>query len=182
MKPNYLDSLDSLKNSKTTPVPLPDWLSAPPPELTFPSIGRMTPLTKEQKELIFKSFEYMFPFVIDRVAAGEELRVILETDSRNPNYGRFMRWMMQNPERKAAYYNAQQIGAEVLAEKLIDVSFTDDTEESVGRSTLKVNTLKYLMGTRNKDRFGEKKVAEQVVQINIADAMEKANMRVVEIQ
>ena len=128
--------------------------------------------------------EHAWNIILEHVAMGENLTDILKDVPGVPeysesNYGKILRWIMKDENRKNEYYEAQEIGTEMLAEKGMVIANGEDSLEDVQRSTLRVNYIKWLIAARNRNRFGDKKQIEQTVTVNIAEAMEKAQERVI---
>ena len=161
--PNLLDM---------APTPIPEWLTAGDPKLPKPS--------PEAKLLIQTQFEIMFETVLDKLAKGVTLAEILRTDLRQPEYANFINWVIRDPKRKGRYYEAQEVGAEVLSSEAVEIADGVNTIEDVQRSKLRVDTRKWLVGVYNKRRFGEVKQIEIAGTISIADALQQAQMRVIQ--
>ena len=126
--------------------------------------------------------EQSWYIILTRLAAGETLKAILRETPGVPDeskYGQVLNWIMKDENRKNEYYEAQEIGTELMAEHMLEIAEAKDSLEDVQRSTLRVNTYKWLIAARNRNRFGDKKQIEQTVNVNIADAMEKAQERVI---
>lgn len=123
-------------------------------------------------------FENIFDDVIDGLSSGQPVTAILEKDARCPNYPRFISWIYRDEVRKNRYYEAQAIGAEMVASEMIRIADADDSLEDVARSTLKINTRKWILGVWNRKRFGDVKQVEQTVTVDIGEAMAAAQARV----
>lgn len=174
---------------------LPSWLAPspedtdldpdnPPPESEWRSLA-----TPEQLELIRDGsyaarknrealYDALYTSLLDRVASGQPMTAALEVSAHSIEYGRFMAWVKRDPERLNAYYEAQEAGAEVVAEQMIQIADAADTVEDVQRSTLRINTRKFLLGVWNRKRFGEVRQQDVNVNINMVEAMREANERV----
>lgn len=147
-------------------LPVPDWMLTP---------TRQTP--KEVKELELQVYESLFEHTLDRVAEGMNLKTILNQDSRGIQMGRFVRWIMKDEQRRTRYYAAQQTGAELIFEEMLDIADGGDSLEDVQRSKLRIDTRKWVLGIHDRKRFGEKS-AEVNVNINLGEAMARAAERV----
>lgn len=123
------------------------------------------------------TFEATFDRVLEIVSTGQPLRAALGDDPRNLDYARFLRWVMSDERRKERYYEAQATGSEVVATQMLEIADASDTMEDVQRSTLRINTRKWLMGVWNRKRFGEVKQIDQTVTIDMVGAMEAARKR-----
>ena len=77
---------------------------------------------------------------------GLGVRQLFDNDPRAPDLKRFVAWVMRDENRKAQYYEAQAIGAEVLMIETPLIADASDSLEDVNRSTLRVNTRKWQMG------------------------------------
>jgi hypothetical protein len=102
----------------------------------------------------------VFETMLNQVRGGTPMRAALADDPRRINIGDFMEWVMRNPERKARYYEAQEIAAEVVATELIPIADGQDTIEDVARSALRVNTRRDLMKVWGRKRFGDPRHTE----------------------
>lgn len=154
---------------------LPDWLI---PENPVAESHDRRRITTSQRELENLTFENMFEWVITRIADGVPLKEILRSDFRQPEYESFLRWIHKDETRKARYYEAQEIGAEIIASEILEIADADDTLEDVARSTLRINSRKWLLGVWNRKRFGDVKQIEQNVTIDIGAAMAAADERI----
>lgn len=163
--------------SQTTDLALPDWLSAQPTESTC-----RTPATTSNKQALADLnnivFENMFEGVLVKIASGKPLTQVLEEDYRQPEYEYFLRWIHKDEGRKARFYEAQELAAHIVEAQLLKIADADDSLEDVARSTLRINTRKWLLGVWNRKRFGETKQIEQNVTIDISAAMAAAQARV----
>lgn len=139
---------------------------------------------KQTKEPPFS--EHAWYLILDQMCTGKHLTDILRDTPGVPGeryYGRVLAWIMKDENRKNEYYEAQEIGTEMMTERMISIADgSADIMEDVQRSTLRVNTYKWVIAARNRNRFGDKKQIEQTVNVNIAEAMEKADRRVIDIK
>lgn len=109
-----------------------------------------------------QTFDIAFETFLEQIAAGTPLdRAIREyhTPIAPP---RFRAWVYRDPKRKQAYMVAKAIGAEAVEDELIRIADGLDpngnaTLDDVQRSTLKINTRKWLLGVWNRKRYGETK-------------------------
>lgn len=160
------------KSLQTPTIPqLPDWLM-PVPQHSPAEVAQI------KRDIEQSLFEAHFERVIDTIAQGNPLSAALDDLPSKPHYGRYLAWIMRDENRKQRYYEAQEIGGEVVANQMIDIADADDTIEDVARSTLRINTRKWLLGVWNRKRFGETKQVDQTVTINLVDAMAEAQARV----
>jgi len=169
-----------------TSTPLPNWLVPTPNSVTDPMDNPSTSLSDEaQREqranrLAVRDVQFagLFERAIDRLMMGQPLSSSVELDPRQPEYGHFIGWIHKDADRKRRYLEAQEIGAEVVANQLLEIADAEDSIEDVARSTLRINTRKWLLGVWNRKRFGETKQIEQNVTIDLGGAMEEARRRV----
>lgn len=118
-------------------------------------------------------FDQFFEHAIDDIAAGKSLRSLLRKDNRF-EYGQFLRWIMTDPERKRRFRQAQEIGAESVADDLIDIADGtspngDGLMEDVTRSKLRIETRQWLMKTWNRARYADTKT----VDVNVSNVTEE---------
>ena len=156
------------------PPELPDWIS---PQQTA---ERRPTSYKELKALEHQTFSNMMEPTLDKIAAGHSLASIVKDDFREIDYQVFLRWLLKDPARQARYYEAQEMGAEIVADQIITTADAVDSVEDVARSTLRINTRKYMLGVWNKRRFGETKQIEMTGTISITQALAEARGRVIE--
>jgi hypothetical protein len=72
---------------------------------------------------------------------------------------------------------AQAIGAQAVERDILAIADAKDSIEDVNRSTLRINTRKWLLGVWNRKRFGDVKQIEQNVNIDLSQAMQEAQAR-----
>lgn len=179
----YTEPMDAHSNNQSDPkvmptvdqepLPLPQWLSVTPePKSLISSNNRQ--LNRELNEVTYNA---MFEHVIVKIAEGIPLKAILREDYRQPEYEHFLRWVHKDEQRKSRYFEAQEVGAEIIASELLEIADADDSLEDVARSTLRINTRKWLLGVWNRKRFGEVKQIEQNVTVDLLAAMEAADKR-----
>lgn len=167
LRPRHIDD---------APLVLPEWLSSS----KSPNVRLSAPLNKLETELLHLTFENMYDYILEQIALGEPLKKALALDVREPDYGKFLRWIHADEDRKNRYYEAQMIGSEIIADDMIEIADADDTIEDVQRSTLRINTRKYLLSVWNRKRYGDIRQVEQTVNVSIVDAMERAQQRLMD--
>lgn len=126
--------------------------------------------------------EWIWETTLERLSEGEALSSICR-DPAFPAYGRFLRWIHKDAERKARYREAQELATEVIQERaLLEAQGIDKdgnpTMNDVQRSALIVKQCNFLASAWNRERYGERKQVEQTVTIDISDAMAKAQARI----
>ena len=78
-----------------------------------------------------------------------------------PDPGKYMRWIMASPARKSRYYEARETATELMGDHLMSIAEGKDNPlEDVTRSTLRVNTLKWIMSRHNVRRYGDTKTLD----------------------
>lgn len=160
-----------------TPVEVPDWLTADTPET--PLTPQRRTLTPEEKQLMEMQFSHIFERVCDQLALGQPLTHILNSDPRSLDNARFLRWVLNDEDRKAEYYKALEEAAEhIFVNDMIRIADAEDSLEDVQRSTLKLNTRWKYMAICNRKRFGDIKQIDSNIHIDLVDAIRKADERV----
>lgn len=175
----------------THQLELPSWLT---PALAAPESPQHSPLDlaiiqqgrEDKRALEEQRNECAFDRVLETIARGNPLSAALENEVYEIDYPRYLSWIMRDMERKRRYYEAQETGAEVVSHQMIKIADADDSVEDVARSTLRINTRKWLMGVWNRKRFGDIKQIEQNVTIDLSEAMrvaqERVDSRIVDVQ
>ena len=131
-------------------VDVPDWLMGEQP------IAKRSPTLL--KRLTEETYGAFFETVLDRVATGDTFKSILSEDGRNIAPGKMMSWIKRDPEREQRYYDAQEIGMELVADELIGIAdAVDNPMEDVQRSSLRIDTRFKLLKSRHKHRYGDNK-------------------------
>lgn len=94
---------------------LPDWLR---PE-TYPT-------TRAQAELVEITYENLFESTIESIQAGHCLEHIIANDPRNIEYGRFLRWVNSNKQRRRRMKEAREIAADILVSQTVAIADNAD--------------------------------------------------------
>lgn len=160
----------STEFSPTLPLndiaPLPSWM--------VPAVNaRQLRLENEHT-----TFATLFERALDGIASGKPLSQVVEEYPVPVDYARMLAWIHKDENRRSRYYEAQAVGAEVVADQMIAISDAADTVEDVQRSTLRINTRKWLLGVWNRKRYGDIKQIDQTVTIDMGEAMAAAQARV----
>ena len=163
-----MDSMTLMPQLEQTPD-TPAWLTQTPDPQTD---------TANRLALRDQTFTNMFEWVIERVAEGMSLSSILKEDFRHTKFEGFSRWIHADDTRKNRYYEAQEIAAETVSAQILEIADAEDSLEDVARSTLRINSRKWLVGVWNRKRFGETKQVEQTITIDLGEAMAAAQQRV----
>lgn len=153
---------------------LPAWLAPadPAPRVSATDLAR---LKRENEEQFYPA---CFERALAHIAEGNPLTAALEQYPIAITPQRLLAWIHRDPTRQARYYDAQAVGAEVVASQMIEIADASDAAEDVQRSTLRINTRKWLLGVWNRKRYGDIKQIEQNVTIDIGEAMAAAQARV----
>lgn len=139
---------------------LPTWLDNPTTSDTqFRTSGNplgQYPATRAELDYRELQYENFFEAALDRIMEGATLSTLVKNDPRGIDYGKFQSWIRKDKERKKRYYEAKEIGSERVEDELIDISdAADNPMEDVARSTLRINTRKWLLGVWDKRRYGD---------------------------
>lgn len=163
-----------------TQLDLPPWLAQTEPLPYYhPDVVKAKAQRREnQRAIEHLTFESLFDDVLDKVREGGMLvNQMFDNDPRAPSYARFISWVYRDESRRARYDEAQLAGAEVIKQQMLMIADADDSLEDVNRSTLRINTRKWMLGVMDKKRFGDTKQIDQTVTINLSDAMREAQER-----
>ena len=90
----------------TQPIELPSWLNP----------------SNQVKELRETQFSVFFETVLDKLSRGINLKEILRDDQRDFDYPQLLRWIHKDPQRKSRYYEAQEIGSEMIAAEILEIA------------------------------------------------------------
>lgn len=149
---------------------LPSWMVPAPMER-----GELARLKRENEQAMYPA---LFERALAHIAEGNPLTATIEQYPMPVEAHKLLAWIHKDPERQRRYYEAQAVGAEVVATQMIDIADASDNIEDVQRSTLRINTRKWLLGVWNRKRFGETRQIEQNVTIDLGEAMAAAQARV----
>lgn len=161
---------------------LPSWIASPsaPPatQATTTPVPTPTPDPHSRTSLTLRTFEVIFPSVLERLAEGYTLDRIFQEDHRGLSAGAFMRWLKKDRERMALYDEAKELRTECWASRIVAIAEAHDNPlEDVARSKLKIDTYKYLMGADNRRTYGDTKTIDVGGTISIVGALRAANER-----
>jgi hypothetical protein len=153
----------------TYPIELPSWMLAP---------GDQNKSNYQlRKELREKRFEIFFETVLQKLEQGIALTEILKDDQRDFDYAGLLRWIHKDPQRKARYYEAQELGTEMIIAECIEIADGKDGMEDVQRSKLRIDTRLFQAKSWNRKRYGDVKTLEVNQNISITAALEQAQAR-----
>ena len=150
---------------QTMTAELPSWMTQPP--------------ATSKKELRETQFSVFFETILDKISRGINLKEILRDDQRDFDYTQLLRWIHKDPMRKSRYYEAQEIGSEMIAAEILEIADGQDGLEDVQRSKLRIDSRQFLIKTWNRKRYGDVKTLEVNQNISITAALEQANARLV---
>ena len=164
------------------PHPLPDipeWLADEKVEQqirhelkAIPGSGNQAALIELEKQ----SFSIAFEAALEALAGGTTLTEFCHSYHMPMSPVRFRTWMLADQRRKNAYYGAKALWAEALEDELIRISDgigpdgqhpgsnqsgSPQLPEDVQRSTLRIQTRKWIMEKSNRKRYGDVKHIEQ---------------------
>lgn len=139
------------------------------------------------RQMRHAEFEAAFETTLDKLTQGMSLNRIIKSDFRELDGGKFMSWIKKDQKRLARYYEALEIGAEILASQVPEIAEGvggdgNPVMEDFNRSKLRIDSIKWQVGYMNRKRFGETKTLEVVGNISVTDALRDANARVMEAQ
>ena len=160
---------------QTMTMELPSWMTQVPPVPTDPAESAAV-----KKELLNKQFEIFFETILDKISRGINLKEILRDDQRDFDYTQLLRWIHKDPMRKSRYYEAQEIGSEMIAAEILEIADgvnDSGVPEDVQRSKLRIDSRQFLIKTWNRKRFGDVKTIELNQNISITAALEQATQR-----
>lgn len=145
----------------------PDWLEptveqSPISSIALAQLQELQELQARALEsrLALRNIEYttVFETVLDRTCNGHSLQDILEDDHRNIDLSAFNKWMMGNKERKAQFYEAQEIGTPLIEDEMISIADGKHTPEAdTDRCKLMIEARWRALKTRNRKRYGDDK-------------------------
>lgn len=141
-------------------TPIPDWML--PIELIPDCPGNREALIALERQ----SYEIAFETALEAIADGTTLQYFCAHYHQPLSPTRFRTWIFKDARRKAAYEVAKALSAEAMEEDLVRIADglrADGTQsmDDVQRSTLMVNTRKWLMQANNRQRYGDVKKVEQ---------------------
>ena len=158
---------------------LPNWLSCPDPKPPRPS--------KSARELLHLEYEQIFERVVEDIYRGRSLQSLIEDDHRVVSYEDFLRWIKRDPQRHERFKEAQEMRTEFMAGEILEIAdgveaVDPQSNDTVNRDKLRIDTRKWLMGAHNKKRYGETKQIELGGTISITEALAQAQARVIEAE
>lgn len=117
--------------------------------------------------------EEVFDAICERIADGESLRTICDSDDM-PNKASVFRWLSGDQKLSDQYTRAREAQADSFFEDCLDIAddasrdFVEDGEggkrlnsEHVQRSRLRIDTRKWMAGKMRPKKYGDKLEVEQ---------------------
>jgi hypothetical protein len=131
---------------------------------SFPT--RLADMSPEMRALELQTFAIAFESALEAAAAGTTLEQFSASYHVRLNASRFRTWIYQHGKRRNAWLAAKAVGAEQVEEDLIRIADgvnADGTPSlaDVQRSTLQVNTRRWLLQVWNRERYGDVRKIEQ---------------------
>lgn len=131
---------------------------------SFPT--RLADMSPEMRALELQTFDIAFESALEAAAAGTTLEQFAQSYHVRLNAPRFRTWIYQHTKRRNAWQAAKAVGAEQVEEDLIriaDGKLADGSPslDDVARSTLQVNTRRWLLTIWNRERYGDVRKIEQ---------------------
>lgn len=163
--------------------PLPEWLSAPKPQLPIPhpdpnSHENQTRL-RLVKEATIADYEIAFPIVIEMMMGGHFYDKALEERFPGIRPGGWMAWVKRDPVRHAEFNFAKEVRSEGWVGKVIrHGEGTESPMDDVARSSLAVSGYKWAIENENRKGYGKTTTIEIGGTISINRVLEQAQARV----
>ena len=173
--------MNSVVRTDTDAPTLPDWLAPTTIDSSStPTNALVFTRTTHELELTRQAFPAFFERALEWIAGGDTLTDLIREDYREIDKGAFNRWIHSNRDRLRRWEEAKRIGCESVEDRLIQIADGSLALEDVQRSSLRVNTLKWLLGVWDRKRYGEVKQVDVTATINIHQALKEARGRVIE--
>lgn len=163
--------------------PLPDWLSAPKPELPIPHPDPKSEANLERlrlvKEATVADYEIAFPVVIEMMMGGHFYDRAIEERFPHIRPGGWMAWVKRDPVKHAEFNFAKEVRSEGWVGKVIrHGEGTESPMDDVQRSTLAVSGYKWAIENENRKGYGKTTTIEIGGTISITRVLEQAQSRV----
>ena len=102
------------------------------------------------------------------------------------SYEDFLRWIKRDPQRHERFKEAQEARTEFLAGEILEIAdgitaVDPNSNDTVNRDKLRIDTRKWLMSAHNKKRYGESKQIELAGSVSITEALAAAQSRVIDV-
>lgn len=126
-----------------------------------------------------QDFQENFAQVLATISTGETVYYAMANNALDPS---FLSWVMTDPSRKELYEKAQEVAAETLAHKRLELAQSSPDPDDMYMVKIRDTIYKELAEKWNPERYGPKKQVEQTVTVDIAAAIEAADKRVIELR
>lgn len=132
-------------------------------------VGLLRPLSEMSSELLAlekQTFEIAFESALEHIVNGRTFESFCSSYHIPVLPARFRTWIYKDSKRRQQYIAAKAVGAEAIEDELIRIADglkADGTAspDDVARSTLRINTRKWIMQVSNRKRYGDVKQIEQ---------------------
>lgn len=132
-------------------------------------VGLLRPIAEMSSELLQlekQTFEIAFESVLEHIVNGRTFESFCSSYHIPMLPARFRTWIYKDQRRRQQYTAAKAVGAEAIEDELIRIAdgmLADGTAspDDVARSTLRINTRKWIMQISNRKRYGDVKHIEQ---------------------
>lgn len=152
--PEWCQSDDELMNSIRTHTDDPRFDI--PDSMAWTKIPVAKPTRSQvRQEEDADQYKTMFELYLPQIAGGVPLTKIIENDYRCVAQGRFMRWINKDVGRRTEFEKAMEAGVELLM--LETVTISDNADEDVQRSALRIKTRQQLAAKYKPKLFGDSK-------------------------
>ena len=127
-------------------------------------------------------FTNAFDYIIEQLIGGRLLPGIISAYPVPLDRGRFLNWVYADPQRKARYYEATEMGCELVVAENMDLEIDEQRiiPEEVELAQLRFAKVKWYAGNINKRRYGNVQQIELNQSISITAALAAANGRLIE--
>ena len=125
-------------------------------------------------------FEAVYERALEWIAGGDDFDDMIEEEAREIDTRAFLRWMRRDADRVRRWDEAHKDGCGPIERRLIRIAAGKDSVEDVQRSKLRVDTLRWLLGIWNKDRYAPAQKIDVGFNISITQALADARLRVIE--
>ncbi len=150
----------------TSSTQLPSWLAP------LSSHDQKFPRSPDHLAIQRITYESIFERALEEVEAGGTIFALIKNDPRGIDYGKFMKWMNLDPERKKRFREAKTNGALAMEDRLLEVAAGKDGLEDVNRSKLIVDTMWKMMQVNDRDRYSTSVKHEHTVGVDIKKLLE----------
>ena len=131
---------------------------------SFPA--KQSEMSSEMLELEKQTFAIAFESALEHLADGATFQQFCDNYHVRLHPARFRKWIFRDSERRHAYEVAKAIGMEAIEDSLIRIADGINPDGSpspneVARSSLMIETRKWVMSKVNPRKYGDNKRIEQ---------------------